>query len=187
MNQKLINYLFGLLGVLQLKSQIHNGDLVNRVEKGMGLGWITLSVNGREVNYFTYQHTIKEVFYAPTDDTQHIIHYELREINLMVEFDVEDELKILFGDHGVVGSIRANGMADDKVEYTINETEPHAIRATLVVRRRLNKNELEFAIINNTSLIIDMGVNLKDVINDCMGDKNAYAHDMSDKPIIMGY
>ncbi|EOY01178.1 Uncharacterized protein TCM_011113 [Theobroma cacao] len=99
----------------------------------------------------------------------------------------QDEPKIFFGDHGIDRPVRADGMIDDKVEDTIREIEPSAIKATLVIRKRINKSGLEVAIINNMGTIIDTGHNSEDVVNKYVGNDNAFAHDMSDKPIIMGY
>lgn len=152
----------------------------------MGLKWITPSVNGNEVDYLTHHHTINVFFYAFFFGARHVIHYELGKINPAIEFDVEKELKIFFRDLGIVKVMRVNGMIDDKMEDTIRETEPHVTRAAFVVKRK-NKSRLKVAIVNNIPKIINTGVNSMDVINKFTREDNAFGHNVSDKPIPMGY
>ncbi|EOY32169.1 Uncharacterized protein TCM_039751 [Theobroma cacao] len=118
--------------------------------------------------------------------SKHVIHNEFGKINLAIVFDVEKEPKILLGNRGVVGAVKADGVSDNEVEDTIKETEPRATRDASIVKWRINKGRAKVAIIKNISKIILKGFNLKDAINKCTGDKNTFAHDMSDKPIVMG-
>ncbi|EOY26193.1 Uncharacterized protein TCM_027611 [Theobroma cacao] len=60
--------------------------------------------------------------------------------------------------------MKADGMTNDKVEDTIRETKSHVTKATFFVRR-----------------------SSEDVINKFTGDNCAFAHDVNEKLVVMGY
>lgn len=79
-----------------------------------------------------------------------------------------------------------NGWVDDQVEYTIVKAQLSAVGTAFVIWGRIDKDLSKVAIIKNVPEIILAGLSAKDHINGSTSDKYTFAHDVSDKLVVMG-